>query len=484
MTRITDDVLETGACRELNWNHPMVKSPEMRLPHFSHDRLRRARRLAAGAVMFSVVASVASTGVAHAESNQDRRDRLESALRTSQESLKNSRAEAATAQQNLTTSQQRLASQQAVLSQARADVAVARKADAALAVKLDQAQADLRAADDAVAAGKTQLAADRKKYATTMNRLVQQSSPLQGIAVFTTNLTTNDINQRTQWSAVATDYSKKAVEEISAKVVQLQAAEKTQAAATRQAAQRKKESQAHLETTRVLEKEAALAADAVASTVKLNAATAAEKQAQLAADQAATSKIKGQVAEVNAAIKRAAARKAAAAAAAARRQAEEASNRLATAAASADRKTSRSGSGRHASNTAGSYSAVANYNGVDPWGFYWGQCVSYAAWKVRTTTGWSNFQNQTNGVHFGNAVNWGAAARSIGVRVDTSPSVGSVAWRTSGYAGHVAWVTAVHRDGTIDVSEYNFQVPGGFGTRSHVNWSAGGSTGFDGFIHF
>jgi surface antigen len=447
-----------------------------------HEFAHRARRIAAGAVVLAVVTSVGSAGIAHAESDQDRRDRLESALKTSQDSLANSKAEAATAQQNLTSSQARLASQQAVLEQAQADLAAAKKQDARLAVQLSQAQQKLQAANDAVSTAKTQLDADRKKYATSMNRLVQQSSPLQGLAVFTSNLTTNDVNQRTQWSAVATGMSKQAVEEISRKVVELQDAEKQQAAATRQAADRKKASAAHLQTTKTLEQEASSAADAVAATVKLNAAVAAQKQAQLDADRAATANLKNEVAKVNAAIKQAAARKAAAAAAEAQRQAEAASNKLASAAASAERTSYRGG--RSASSTAGSYAAVANYNGVDPWGFYWGQCVSYAAWKVRTTTDWSSFQNYTNGVHFGNAVNWGAAARAIGVRVDTSPSVGSVAWRTSGYAGHVAWVTAVHGDGTIDVSEYNFEVPGGFDTRSHVNWSAGGSTGFDGFIHF
>lgn len=456
----------------------------MRLPQLSPDLARRARHVASGAVVLAIVAGAGSAGIAHAESDKDRQNRLETALATSQDSLKNSKAEAATAQQNLTTSQQRLASQQAVLSQAKSDVAIAKQKDTQLAGKLAAAQDALTKANQAVATGKAELDADRKTYATSMNRLVQQSSPLQSIAVFTTNLTTNDMNQRTQWSTVATNVSKEAVEEISRKVVTLQAAEKAQAGATRQAAERKKDSAAHLQTTRTLEQEAESAAEAVAATVKLNAATAAQKQAQLDADRARTSSLTSQVSQVKTSIARAAARQAAAAKAEAeaRRQAEAASNKLATAAASADR--TRSGSGQSSSSTAGSYGAVANYNGVDPWGFYWGQCVSYAAWKVRSTTNWSNFQNDTNGVHFGNAVNWGAAARAIGVRVDTSPSVGSVAWRTSGYAGHVAWVTAVHGDGTIDVSEYNFEVPGGFDTRSRVNWSSGGSAGFDGFIHF
>lgn len=437
----------------------------MRLPRITRRRApgaeqHRVRRVIGGSVVLALALTGAlSAGPARADDSTQ--SRLEAALKTSQASLKDNRAQAATAQQNLTSSQARLTSQQTVLKQASADVATARKKDQELGTRLARAQTDLQKADKAVADGRAQLAADRKKYATTMNRLVQQSSPLQSLSVLTTNVTASDLNQRTQWSSVATNVSKDTVDRISRKVTELAAAEKKQAAATKVAEQSKKASAAQLQVTQNLEDEAKQAADAVASTVKLNSATAAAAQARVSRDQKRIAGLQGQVD-------------------AARKAAVEASNRLARAAAAADRRNS----GRASAQTAGSYSAVANYNGVDPWGFYWGQCVSYAAWKVRSTTSWNSFENYTNGVHFGNAVNWGAAARQIGVRVDTRPAVGSVAWRTSGSAGHVAWVTAVHGDGTINISEYNFQVPGGFDTRSHVNWSAGGSQGFDGFIHF
>ncbi|WP_161971941.1 SH3 domain-containing protein [Acidipropionibacterium jensenii] len=152
--------------------------------------------------------------------------------------------------------------------------------------------------------------------------------------------------------------------------------------------------------------------------------------------------------------------------------------------ASSSRTNASSVSGTVTSTTPRSYSSVPSSGGVDPWGFYWGQCVSYVAWQVRSNTGHSNFQNMYRGVHFGNAENWGSAARSLGITVNSTPTVGSVAWRTSGSAGHVAYVTAVHSNGTIDVSEYNYLVTSGFDTRSNVNWQSGGSSGFDGFIHF
>lgn len=548
----------------------------MRLPRSSQPLSRRLRRAIGGSVVLALIAGGAATSTARAETLDEKQQRLQQALDVSKASLRNSRDEAASSQVDLTTSQTRLATQQQLLSQATADADAARSRDQLLGTRLKTAQNALAKADKDVADGKTRLATERRHYTTSMNRLVQQSSPLQSLALITTNTDAATMAQRAQWSRVAVNVSHDQVDKVSRLVTRLQTAQKTQAAATKQAAQRKKESADHLRTTTSIEAEASDAADAVAATVALNTAAAENAQAQLEADQDATTTIQTQIdtttrqiAEAKAeaarkaaeeraaraaaekaarqkaeaarkaaeerAAKAAAAQKAAAARAAkleaqkaaqekarkaaaartaaqkaaaraaaakaaakekaARQKAVAASNKAARAAASSERRkntsTKKSSSSKKSSSrakrssyTAGSYSAVANYNGVDPWGFYWGQCVSYAAWKVRTTTSWSNFQNYTNGVHFGNAVNWGYAARQIGVRVDTSPSVGSVAWRTSGSAGHVAWVTAVHGDGTIDVAEYNYLVSSGFDTRTRVNWSAGGSQGFVGFIHF
>ena len=124
--------------------------------------------------------------------------------------------------------------------------------------------------------------------------------------------------------------------------------------------------------------------------------------------------------------------------------------------------------------------------GVDPWSFYWGECVSYTAWMVRTTTGHSAFVNNytLNGrtAHFGNAQEWPAAARVVGIPVDTTPAVGSIAVRMTGTWGHVAYVTKVHPNGNIDVSEYNYASHHVYGVRTDLDWRASGA--FDQFIHF
>lgn len=107
--------------------------------------------------------------------------------------------------------------------------------------------------------------------------------------------------------------------------------------------------------------------------------------------------------------------------------------------------------------------------GFDPNQAYYGflpkQCTSYAAWAL----------NQ-EGIKFidtgnGNAKNWPDLARKQGLSVTDKPQVGSVAsWPSMGQYGHVAKVEAVNKDGTINVSEMNYQ-PGKFTVRNNVSIS-------------
>jgi surface antigen len=62
------------------------------------------------------------------------------------------------------------------------------------------------------------------------------------------------------------------------------------------------------------------------------------------------------------------------------------------------------------------------------------------------------------------AWNWPHVARLAGLRVAAFPRVGGIAvWpRLAPRFGHVAYVTHVHRNGTIDVSEYNLPSASGF----------------------
>ncbi|HZU19755.1 MAG TPA: CHAP domain-containing protein [Gaiellaceae bacterium] len=108
---------------------------------------------------------------------------------------------------------------------------------------------------------------------------------------------------------------------------------------------------------------------------------------------------------------------------------------------------------------------------VDRWGMYACNCTSYVAWALE-----ANGQ-RTDWFIPGamNAWNWPHVARLAGLRVDRSPTVGSVAvWpRLAPPFGHVAYVTAVDSSGFVAVAEYNLPGPTGkqtyaFDTRRFV----------------
>jgi surface antigen len=90
---------------------------------------------------------------------------------------------------------------------------------------------------------------------------------------------------------------------------------------------------------------------------------------------------------------------------------------------------------------------------IDPWMMSSCNCTSYVAWALKANdqrTSWFVPGSM-------DAWNWPNVARRSGVPVGSVPKVAAVAvWpKLSPPYGHVAYVTAVHRDGTFDVSEYN-----------------------------
>jgi surface antigen len=96
---------------------------------------------------------------------------------------------------------------------------------------------------------------------------------------------------------------------------------------------------------------------------------------------------------------------------------------------------------------------------VDPWKFLTRECTSYAAWKWNVVYG-RQFINTRPGQ--GSAYNWPNLARDQGYRVVSSPQATAIiSWSRPMFPGdqwgHVAIVEAINADGTIDVSEYNYQ---------------------------
>lgn len=68
--------------------------------------------------------------------------------------------------------------------------------------------------------------------------------------------------------------------------------------------------------------------------------------------------------------------------------------------------------------------------------------------------------------NLGNANTWYAMASSMGLPVGSVPKVGAVATTTAGGWGHVAIVDAVNSDGTIVVSEMNYEGLGVISSRT------------------
>lgn len=101
---------------------------------------------------------------------------------------------------------------------------------------------------------------------------------------------------------------------------------------------------------------------------------------------------------------------------------------------------------------------------ADPWGMYICECVSYAAWKVQ-----SNYGNMPYWGGRGNANQWPANARALGITVSDTPKAGTVGIMMSGYYGHAVWVEAVSDDGSqVYISQYNYLVNGIWGEYSEM----------------
>jgi peptidoglycan DL-endopeptidase CwlO len=114
---------------------------------------------------------------------------------------------------------------------------------------------------------------------------------------------------------------------------------------------------------------------------------------------------------------------------------------------------------------------------IDNWGMYNRECVSYTAFKVAASGRYMPYWGGR-----GNAIQWPGNARAMGLSVDGSPKAGDVAVWPVGYYGHVMYVESVGGDGSIYISEYNYDWSGRYSERS-VSSGTWHAQGFQ-FIHF
>ena len=84
----------------------------------------------------------------------------------------------------------------------------------------------------------------------------------------------------------------------------------------------------------------------------------------------------------------------------------------------------------------------------------WGQCTYY----VFDRRGQAGSAIST---YWGDAKYWAGAAQADGFRVDNTPAVGSIMQSSAGQYGHVSYVESINADGSLLVSETNYNTPPG-----------------------
>ncbi len=140
------------------------------------------------------------------------------------------------------------------------------------------------------------------------------------------------------------------------------------------------------------------------------------------------------------------------------------------------------------------YANQRDVNAVDPWGMTERQCTSYVAWRSHIDG--HDIPGQTLGYGGWRAERWDDNATAVGKRVGHTPHVGDFAqwnahertdyryqggnwWWQAGDQGHIAYVTAVNRDGTVTLADYNgfggVRVPGtkrlpASGVPRYIDW--------------
>ena len=109
------------------------------------------------------------------------------------------------------------------------------------------------------------------------------------------------------------------------------------------------------------------------------------------------------------------------------------------------------GGGQSSSNNTGSYTPPMFYhqNLYD-----WGQCT-WHVFNRRAETG------KPISTYWWNADHWASNAAADGYTVNNTPTAGSIMQNYEGPIGHVAYVEQVNPDGSILISEMNYNTPPG-----------------------
>jgi surface antigen len=126
---------------------------------------------------------------------------------------------------------------------------------------------------------------------------------------------------------------------------------------------------------------------------------------------------------------------------------------------------------------------------ADKWSFYEGQCTSWVAYRLNEKS-MIPFSDSFEGRQWGDASNWGPVAAALGIPVNKTPAIGSVAWFPSSPFldgkskiddGHIGYVEDVPSSTTIVISQMNYDGGNGFKVSTVTSTSPDWPTAF---IHF
>jgi hypothetical protein len=131
------------------------------------------------------------------------------------------------------------------------------------------------------------------------------------------------------------------------------------------------------------------------------------------------------------------------------------------------------GSGLAAPETVYPYESTTR---IGPWGFVTRHAPDYIAWRFfERDVPFSATMPGPNGAaaRFGDPATWATHAAGLGFKVDTVARAGAIAqWNAgeqgAGGAGHVAYVERVNPDGSVVVSEFDWDVQYGYSQRTLV----------------
>lgn len=256
---------------------------------FGMDAARAARRRGLRTVVLGmavVAASVTSLVAvpAHADGLDAQQKKVAAAITDNQRQLDQDSAQLSRAQEALARSESDLKAAKAALAAARKQRTRAEIDDRVLQAAVTQAESTLAVTRVVVALGEQKLKQEQQIAGAVVRQTTQQDTPLLGVAVFVTNVTTADVNDQVQWSTTLFNTTQNQMDVLQTLQAQVQAAQQSQEAAQAEVDDAKAAAAAHLTQTRQAEARATKLEADVSARVRANQAAKHAFEEQLALD--------------------------------------------------------------------------------------------------------------------------------------------------------------------------------------------------------